>query len=403
MKNFNVEKGIEQLKKVQMTAMEKSAILKRILEPLPRSVPSPWTLYSFKVWIERNRLVAVVTVIVLTLAVSGANITFAAKGSLPGDLLYPIKTDVIEPTEGALAVTPAAQAKFNASVANTRLQEAQTLAAQGNLDPAKEQEIQTSFNSHVSALSTALDKLNKTDATSSEKIRASFKSDMNSAADVLDALTSREVNNNYNNLANHPNNHAYAVAVNATSSIYYSSSTLVKTSIATHDQFSSLNIAKDARAAGDNINHTNGNHVRLNERSIPVNSSINASSTISASSTTEIRGANLLRSNSRSSFQTGSPITATSSAQTEATSEPPFDNSSSTQSQSTHSPYQNFNPPLQNVQSIQSQSQSQRDNNNSKSSSNSASLNSAAATEAPAVSGSINNIKDKAQNIVHGL
>lgn len=209
MNNSKIKRAVEQLKNIRMTTEEKSAMFERIIEvpQKPEPVVSPWTLHSFRTWIERHRLVALPAVIVLLLAISGTNVALAAKGSLPGDLLYPVKTNIIEPLEGTLAITPVAKANFNASIVSTRLDEAETLASEGRLDPVKEQQIEASFNTHVSALSDELNVIAKTDASSSDALRTAFQANMNSQADILDAVTHRFDHGADHNAGHNPPDH----------------------------------------------------------------------------------------------------------------------------------------------------------------------------------------------------
>ena len=50
--------------------------------------------------------------------------TSAAERSLPGEILYALKTRVNEPLQGVLAVSPVAKAEWNAGLATRRLEEA---------------------------------------------------------------------------------------------------------------------------------------------------------------------------------------------------------------------------------------------------------------------------------------
>lgn len=72
----------------------------------------------------------------------GAGTSYAAEGALPGDTLYPVKIHVNESVQGALAVSPTSQAAWNAERATRRLEEAETLAAQGRLTPGAQAQVQ---------------------------------------------------------------------------------------------------------------------------------------------------------------------------------------------------------------------------------------------------------------------
>jgi len=89
-----------------------------------------WHIFSFSF---SRKFVFAMSAVLLVL-VSSAGISYAAQSSLPGDLLYPVKTDVTEKIQTVLAPTPAAKAKVNADITAKRLQEAEDLAAKGKLN-----------------------------------------------------------------------------------------------------------------------------------------------------------------------------------------------------------------------------------------------------------------------------
>ena len=88
-------------------------------------------------------------VLVLGLFVSSAGVSYAAQQALPGDLLYPIKTNVDEPIQGALALSASAKTEWAMAVAGDRIEEAATLAAEGRLDPSTQAALQQNFQEHA--------------------------------------------------------------------------------------------------------------------------------------------------------------------------------------------------------------------------------------------------------------
>ncbi|MDP2648939.1 MAG: DUF5667 domain-containing protein [Patescibacteria group bacterium] len=98
-------------------------------------------------WFFSPRPVALT--LVLILFASSAGVTSAAEGSLPGDLLYPIKINVNEPVRGALALSSEARADWASKVAGTRIREVATLAAEGRLDATTTAAARASFESHA--------------------------------------------------------------------------------------------------------------------------------------------------------------------------------------------------------------------------------------------------------------
>ena len=89
------------------------------------------------------------TALVLVLFVTSTGISYAAQSALPGDALYSVKVNVNEPIAGALARTNSAKAEWAMSVAGERLKEAATLAAQGRLSAAMQEDLRANFESHA--------------------------------------------------------------------------------------------------------------------------------------------------------------------------------------------------------------------------------------------------------------
>lgn len=85
---------------------------------------------------------------VLLLVLVGGT-SYAAQGSIPGDLLYPIKVRVNEPLRVALATDDSARAQTEATIATTRVDEAQTLAAKGKLNVSVSKELKKDFDAHA--------------------------------------------------------------------------------------------------------------------------------------------------------------------------------------------------------------------------------------------------------------
>lgn len=65
----------------------------------------------------------------LVLLMTGGATTSAAFGSLPGDALYALKVNVLEPARGLFAIQDVAKVKWNVALAEARLHEAERLAA----------------------------------------------------------------------------------------------------------------------------------------------------------------------------------------------------------------------------------------------------------------------------------
>ncbi len=184
-----------------MTPAEKQAVLARIKEArntisdtpvavYPSSVKSPWTTFSFGSWIHTHRFVTAVAAF-LIVAISGNSIVLAANEALPGDALYTLKVNVAEPIRVALAVDPAKKAEIQTSFVQARFEEAEVLAARGELDDEKEKEISDRIDQHIAAVSKNVEEVQKISPEKAEDANIAVEASMNAHSKILDTLESR--------------------------------------------------------------------------------------------------------------------------------------------------------------------------------------------------------------------
>lgn len=87
-------------------------------------------------------------VLVLVLA-AGVGTSYAAQSSLPGSLLYGVKVAFNEPLERATVASSQTQTQWDITLANRRLTEAETLAAQKDLTPQNVRIVQTQLDNET--------------------------------------------------------------------------------------------------------------------------------------------------------------------------------------------------------------------------------------------------------------
>lgn len=195
MENNKLKNGINEIKSIVMTDSEKSCIFESILKsPIdnPKPIRSPWATFSFVAMIQSNKLVYYI-VIPLIIILSSGGVVFASQDSLPDSILYPLKVNVVEKVEGALAFSPKAKAEHESSLAKKRLLEAETLAKSGKLDSINEKKINTLLSIHTASLNSALDQINTSNSPEvADSISTNFRAEMNAHARVLDILTNKE-------------------------------------------------------------------------------------------------------------------------------------------------------------------------------------------------------------------
>ncbi|MDE1925134.1 MAG: hypothetical protein KGH79_03060 [Patescibacteria group bacterium] len=186
----------EQLKKaardIRLLTQEKQAMRVRLYDAMkesplfaatpeaakqPRAHPSPYYFFFSPKWATALALALV--------AALGSGTAYAAQGALPGDALYPVKIHLNETVQTALATTPQAKAELNASLAETRLEEAETLAAQGKLDATTSAELAGNFDQHAQAAQTITTSLQAENPSDAAQISAEFDSSLEAHSAIL--------------------------------------------------------------------------------------------------------------------------------------------------------------------------------------------------------------------------
>jgi len=134
---------LKESERFRLTKAEKDAMRLRVFEALATPVPSPYQRF----FAPRAFAYAFMSILVI-----GSGTAYAAQGSLPGTLLYPVMVHMNEKMEVALATTPAQKLEVSAKLAERRIQEVTILAAQGTLDDDITAELEENFDVHSKAV-----------------------------------------------------------------------------------------------------------------------------------------------------------------------------------------------------------------------------------------------------------
>ena len=106
----------------------------------------------------------VVTMCSLVLLITGGSfLSYQASNSLPGDLLYPLKTNVTEKVAGTFAVTQQEKLYIQQGLITARIAEITTLKNKGDLTPAKAAVAETATASTVADFNATATKLAQND------------------------------------------------------------------------------------------------------------------------------------------------------------------------------------------------------------------------------------------------
>ena len=135
-------------------------------------------------------------ILIIALLLS-AGVSYSAESSLPGDMLYSVKTGVNERVSGWVAMSGEAESEHQANLAIRRLDEAEKLEAEGRLDIGLKSELESEFREHVKAADDEIDNLKEdgnSDAASSVKTK--IKSSVSAKGSIL-GITEIEIENEF--------------------------------------------------------------------------------------------------------------------------------------------------------------------------------------------------------------
>lgn len=160
--------------------------------PLDRRAPLSYMLLSLYAFSRKS----VAGLLVFAILFSGASVSFAAEGALPGDALYPLKVDVNEPLVAALSVSPESKALWNAERAERRLEEAAKLASDDRLSDEVKEELEMRFEEHAERFAVDVERLEVSDSSVAADIATRFENKLLAHEVVLtDVAHSEKVRN----------------------------------------------------------------------------------------------------------------------------------------------------------------------------------------------------------------
>lgn len=178
---------LKTLKSLALTKNEKQAVraeLVRHMRPMPR--------ISFAILLARPLAAA----LVIILLVSGS-VALAAETSLPGDFLYPVKTDINERVQGALMARFGSGIDWQMSRAERRLEEAEQLLSEGRLTAEAIAQIQNRFEASTSLAEQSIESDSDSEDDKANR-EGSFEARLRAHEYILSRLSAKhqeEVNN----------------------------------------------------------------------------------------------------------------------------------------------------------------------------------------------------------------
>lgn len=197
--NKNLKEYAEKLKAIKLSESSRARMEKTLLEYVrfhavrvgadSRSigrVPNGTRSIAYIFNIQKKSMIAAFIALML---IVGGGTSYAAEGAVPGDFLYPVKIDVNENVEGALAMSDAADAELQAKLAEERLKEAEILAARGKLTASVANDINARVKAHYeNAEKHVAAEEARGDLDASASVRARIEGSFRTHADILSDL-----------------------------------------------------------------------------------------------------------------------------------------------------------------------------------------------------------------------
>lgn len=104
-------------------------------------------------------------------------IAFASEQSLPGDVLYPLKTELVEPLRGIFTYGEEASALWHSKLIARRVSEVDTLAQAERLNDTIKERVEAELNEHGGQIQTSIEQFSaQGEIAATKKVEAAFKS-----------------------------------------------------------------------------------------------------------------------------------------------------------------------------------------------------------------------------------
>ena len=164
---YDQETLLSSAQSMKLTSLEKGHAFDRIfryMQSRPVGTPLNEPSSSLWYWCSMHRLTATVLIIALLVS-SGGGLTYAAEGSMPDDLLYPVKVSFSEPLSEFIAWTPEEKARVRLKHLRRRLTETGHLSRQTDLPSVHAERMQERLSSAIAGFEEKLQELSDADAS----------------------------------------------------------------------------------------------------------------------------------------------------------------------------------------------------------------------------------------------
>lgn len=175
MDNDKLNKGIKDIKNLKLTESEKSKMLSVISAHIDNSSSvlqtnmqrkNFWSEYNWSVFLKTAPSLA----FVLLVLVGGSAFVVSSEKSIPGDTLYSVKMNIDEPIQDTVSsFNPVSKIQWEAEKTNRRLDEVQTLSAQGKLSTTTRGEAEVKIQASAQKISDIVDEGSTTEDTKTKE------------------------------------------------------------------------------------------------------------------------------------------------------------------------------------------------------------------------------------------
>lgn len=156
----------KKLKKIKLSDYEKRDLFNRISNTIKKEsenvelnypMPSPFFRFSFLLENQRTAVLAFSFFVVFFISTT----VFASINTLPGDLLYAVKTNVVEKISDFVYITPESQAENNLKKIEKRIGEFERLAEKGKLTEENTKKIEKNIDKNFVDFDHNVEKIKK--------------------------------------------------------------------------------------------------------------------------------------------------------------------------------------------------------------------------------------------------
>lgn len=172
------------LSDAERSLMRANLVAHMAANPLPTPSPYSGILSPFQYGSLRPFAFALVALFMV-----GASTVIAAEGSLPGDLLYPVKINIIERVEAAFATSAESKAAFAVELADRRMGEVAQLNASASSTPIRDEESRARVVKAAKYAEDAIAELENENPQAAAQENARFSATLEAHSDTLENLS----------------------------------------------------------------------------------------------------------------------------------------------------------------------------------------------------------------------